>query len=116
MFKNAIIPFYAKASIFFVGLSALLAILYISNQSKSMHFFFMKKINVTLIFIVGILLSLHAQTGKLFNTGNELSNSLINTIFQDSRNYIWIATEDGLNKYDGIKFTIYRNEKTILTR
>jgi len=71
----------------------------------------MKKFIQILILLSGIFTSLYSQTGKLFTTDNELSNSLINTIFQDSRNYIWIATEDGLNKYDGIKFTIYRNEK-----
>lgn len=56
-------------------------------------------------------MKLSGQTGKLYTTDYELSNSLINTIYQDSRNFIWIATEDGLNKYDGVKFTIYRNEK-----
>lgn len=71
----------------------------------------MKRFIQTLIVLSVFFTSLYAQTGKLFTTDNELSNSLINTIFQDSRNYIWIATEDGLNKYDGVKFTIYRNEK-----
>lgn len=71
----------------------------------------MKRFIFTFSLLSGIFITIAAQTGKLFTTDNELSNSLINTIFQDSRNYIWIATEDGLNKYDGIKFTIYRNEK-----
>lgn len=71
----------------------------------------MKRFIFTFSLLSGIFITITAQTGKLFTTDNELSNSLINTIFQDSRNYIWIATEDGLNKYDGIKFTIYRNEK-----
>ena len=52
-----------------------------------------------------------AQTGTFYSTDRELSNSLINTIYQDKRNYIWVATEDGLNKFDGVKFTIYKNIK-----
>ena len=40
----------------------------------------------------------------------DLSNSLINYIYQDKRDYIWIATEDGLNKFDGVKFSIYKND------
>lgn len=56
-------------------------------------------------------IKLYSQTGRLYTTDYELSNSLINTIYQDSRNFIWIATEDGLNKYDGVKFTVYRNQK-----
>ncbi|MDB5119915.1 MAG: response regulator [Sphingobacteriales bacterium] len=37
-----------------------------------------------------------------------LSNSTIETIFQDSRGFIWIGTRDGLNRYDGNHFTVYR--------
>ncbi|WP_264537088.1 two-component regulator propeller domain-containing protein [Flavobacterium sp. N1736] len=39
-----------------------------------------------------------------------LSNSSINTIFQDSENLIWIGTWDGLNRYDGNNFRIFRPE------
>jgi ligand-binding sensor domain-containing protein/two-component sensor histidine kinase len=38
-----------------------------------------------------------------------LSNENIFDIFQDKLGYIWIATEDGLNRFDGYKFEIYRN-------
>jgi signal transduction histidine kinase/ligand-binding sensor domain-containing protein/AraC-like DNA-binding protein len=52
-----------------------------------------------------------AQTGTFFTTDDVLSNSLINCIYQDSRKYLWIGTEDGLNKFDGVRFTIYRNKR-----
>ncbi|KRB55884.1 hybrid sensor histidine kinase/response regulator transcription factor [Flavobacterium sp. Root186] len=39
-----------------------------------------------------------------------LSNSSINAIFQDSDNLLWIGTWDGLNRYDGSNFKIYRPE------
>ena len=38
-----------------------------------------------------------------------LSNSSINTIFQDSQNLLWIGTWDGLNRYDGANFTVYNH-------
>ena len=76
----------------------------------------MKKFMLVLLYISGIITSITAQTGKLFSTDNELSNSLINTIFQDSHNFIWVATEDGLNKYVGVKFMTYRNVKNISTK
>lgn len=47
-----------------------------------------------------------------------LSNSSINTIFQDSQNLLWIGTWDGLNRYDGNSFKIFRpelNNKNSLT-
>lgn len=46
---------------------------------------------------------------KLDNTKG-LSNSSINTIFQDSENLLWIGTWDGLNRYDGNKFETFRPE------
>jgi len=46
---------------------------------------------------------------QLDNT-NGLSNSSVNTIFQDSENLLWIGTWDGLNRYDGSKFKIFRPE------
>ena len=65
---------------------------------------------LTILFIVSFANILSAQVGTVYTTDNELiSSSLINYIYQDHRDYIWIATEDGLNKYDGVKFTIYKN-------
>ncbi|MDR3117973.1 MAG: response regulator [Mediterranea sp.] len=49
-----------------------------------------------------------AQIGKFYSTDRELSSSLINHVYQDRRGFIWVSTEDGLNKFDGNKFTIYR--------
>ena len=39
-----------------------------------------------------------------------LSNSSVNSIFQDSENLFWIGTWDGLNRFDGSNFKIYRSE------
>ena len=35
---------------------------------------------------------------------------MISHIYQDAKGYIWVATENGLNKYDGAKFTNYKNQ------
>ena len=37
-----------------------------------------------------------------------LSNSNVNTIWQDEFGMIWIGTADGLNRYDGNDITVYR--------
>jgi signal transduction histidine kinase/CheY-like chemotaxis protein/ligand-binding sensor domain-containing protein len=39
-----------------------------------------------------------------------LSNSTITCIFQDSRGFMWFGTRDGLNKYDGVKVVVYKND------
>ena len=33
----------------------------------------------------------------------------INSILQDRRGFMWFATEDGLNRYDGNTFVVYKN-------
>ena len=38
-----------------------------------------------------------------------LSQSRVNTIFQDRKGFLWFGTQDGLNRYDGYSFTIYRH-------
>jgi signal transduction histidine kinase/ligand-binding sensor domain-containing protein len=44
-------------------------------------------------------------------TSNDgLSNNFNTQIFQDSQGYMWFGTLDGLNKYDGVSFTVYRHE------
>jgi len=52
----------------------------------------------------------YAQSGKMFTVDLELSNSLIYQVYQDSKGIIWVATEDGLNRYDGSKFSIYKHD------
>ena len=69
----------------------------------------MKNIVLTLLFLLSSLAASFAQSHRLFTTDEELSSSLINFIYQDHNNMIWIATEDGLNRYDGVKFTVYRH-------
>jgi ligand-binding sensor domain-containing protein len=38
-----------------------------------------------------------------------LSQVTVNTIIQDHRGFIWFATRDGLNRFDGYHFRIYRH-------
>ena len=69
------------------------------------------KINCIRFFLCCLLLSLGlnaaAQTGRLYSTGTGLSSSLINQLYQDSRGFVWTATEYGLNRFDGLHFTGY---------
>lgn len=40
-----------------------------------------------------------------------LSNPTVWSIVQDHKDAIWVATQDGLNRYDGYSFKVYRNER-----
>lgn len=39
-----------------------------------------------------------------------LSNNSVRCIFQDHRGFIWLGTYDGLNRYDGYNFKVFRNK------
>ena len=56
-----------------------------------------------------LFFSLHvkAQRVRLLTPDDGLSNSHITQIYQDSKGYIWIATENGLNKFNGYDFEVY---------
>jgi signal transduction histidine kinase/ligand-binding sensor domain-containing protein len=45
-----------------------------------------------------------------FGTASGLSESNVLCILQDSRGFMWFGTADGLNKYDGYSFTVYKND------
>ena len=37
-----------------------------------------------------------------------LSQSIVECILQDARGFMWFGTEDGLNRYDGYQFVVFR--------
>ena len=49
-----------------------------------------------------------AQSGKLFNTDNQLSSNLATQVYQDTNGFIWITTRNGLNIYDGYNFSVVK--------
>ena len=48
----------------------------------------------------------YALTGQ-YIPSDRFSSGLINAMYQDRYGYMWIATENGLNKFDGYRFTTY---------
>lgn len=63
-------------------------------------------------FLTGSTYLTHAQVqSKHFDqlSGDEgLSQSTISSILQDSKGYMWFGTRNGLNRYDGYSFTVYK--------
>lgn len=47
---------------------------------------------------------------KRITINDGLSLSSVYCIFQDSKGFMWFGTEDGLNRYDGRNFHIYRSD------
>ncbi len=44
-----------------------------------------------------------------FGLDDGISNSNVLCILQDKRGFMWFGTKDGLNRYDGYKFTVYKS-------
>ncbi|MEO6456619.1 MAG: two-component regulator propeller domain-containing protein, partial [Ginsengibacter sp.] len=64
---------------------------------------------LTLIPFFGLSQNKHLKFEHL-QTDAGLSQSNVISILQDSRGFMWFGTRDGLNKYDGYKFTVYKND------
>ena len=65
-----------------------------------------------LCFFASAFLSAQNQNIKFehITTDQGLSSNTVFCLLQDSRGFLWIGTYDGLNKYDGYKFTVYKNQ------
>ncbi|GAA0711851.1 two-component regulator propeller domain-containing protein [Paraclostridium ghonii] len=46
-----------------------------------------------------------------FNIEQGISQTTIEAIFQDSKGYVWLGTNDGLNKFNGYDFKVYNYEE-----
>src|SRR5262245_20737405 len=44
-----------------------------------------------------------------YGTQDRLSQMNVTCIFQEDRGFIWVGTDDGLNKYDGYQFITYHH-------
>ena len=69
----------------------------------------------TLVFLITLIpCFIGAQSVYRFNNytiNNGLSQSSVNTIIQDDNSALWIGTQDGLNRFDGIKFEIFNSDE-----
>ncbi len=70
----------------------------------------MKKTFLNIIFFTFTLLAQQTELEfKKISLEEGLSQSVVLDIAQDSAGFLWIATQDGLNRYDGNEFVVYRN-------
>ena len=56
------------------------------------------------------ILGLCAQNVLFFGSKQGLSNSRIRNLYEDHRHNIWVTTQNGLNRYDGVKMNVYHHE------
>jgi signal transduction histidine kinase/DNA-binding response OmpR family regulator/ligand-binding sensor domain-containing protein len=87
---------------------------YFIKKTKPNSVHFLSKIETTKSNELQLLEVKKTQKSKYYleqlDNTKGLSNSSVNSIFQDSENLIWIGTWDGLNRYNGNDFKIFRPE------
>lgn len=69
----------------------------------------MKNFHYLLLLFLFIFQTASAQRVVDITTSDGLSSSLVNCLYQDHRGDIWIGTENGLNRYDGLKVESFRS-------
>lgn len=67
---------------------------------------------ITPVFSEKSLATTEKYTVQIWNTENGLPQNSINDITQTNDGYIWLATFDGLVRFDGLKFQIYNTSTT----
>lgn len=67
---------------------------------------------IGLLVLVNINSAQASQPDKMsfarYSIEDGLSHSFVNCIIQDRQGFIWIGTEDGLNRFDGYTFEVFR--------
>ena len=72
------------------------------------------KIIMLLIIILNLSIYAHAQQHSIrfhrISIEDGLSQSDVYCILQDRKGFMWFGTEDGLNRYDGYNFKVYKHD------
>lgn len=67
---------------------------------------------LVILLIVAVAVPLHARHFKVLDVSDGLPNNTVKCITQDRQGFIWIGTFDGLCRFDGVSFTVFRHVPT----
>lgn len=62
---------------------------------------------------LGVITQAHAvpANARRFTTTDGLPSNVVNAVLEDRHGYLWFASDDGLARYDGRRFRIWRREQ-----
>ena len=76
----------------------------------------LSEVDLIYTFPVLFLLAFAEESNYLFRhyqVENGLSDNMVTCCVQDKSGYIWIGTRDGLNRFDGYTFKVFRNDPDV---
>jgi PAS domain S-box-containing protein len=83
-----------------------------NNWFKATRYFMKLQKIISLIFVILPIMALSFEKPDLkferLSIDHGLSQGNINTIIQDRSGFMWFGTQDGLNRYDGYEFVVYK--------
>lgn len=71
----------------------------------------MCKLKLTILLSFICVLSSFSQTSRFLHASRDISSNFVNHIFQDREGMIWVSTDNGLNRMDGAKNSVYYSEQ-----
>ncbi|HZY40233.1 MAG TPA: two-component regulator propeller domain-containing protein, partial [Mucilaginibacter sp.] len=80
------------------------------DKLKSCYLYFNVFLCATWLFINTAMGQEKSVKFSSLNTNDGLSQSDVKSILKDHEGYLWCSTDDGLNRYDGYHFTVYRHQ------
>jgi hypothetical protein len=71
-----------------------------------------REVVIILVFLLFICKNLFAQNPYIqrYTTSDGLPSNTVYTVFQDSKKFLWFATDAGVARYDGTKFIYFRKQ------
>lgn len=88
--------------------------LFNNNKNKTVHYLFISfLLSVMVLFSASIKASISNNAPlkvEQLTTEQGLSQITVYSITQDNLGFLWVATQDGLNRYDGHEFVHYKND------
>ncbi|MCK6541531.1 ATP-binding protein [bacterium] len=83
-----------------------------ASKKRSSVFVFFSAVAGMMFSLAGLPVSVFSQqaTFKRISIEEGLSQSAVHCLLQDKLGFIWLGTQDGLNRYDGYGFKIFRHD------
>jgi ligand-binding sensor domain-containing protein/signal transduction histidine kinase len=86
---------------------------YVPKSLRWLHMSWLTPRILTIPVFLSCAFAVHARQENVrfepLSLQHGLSQTTVSTMIQDDKGFMWFGTSDGLNKYDGYNFTVYRN-------